>query len=305
MWEIKQQSGRDMGGNTQCEGFAWRATRTPEAHIYLFNISDRVFSNVGRMKLTIPGVNTKDRNGNIQKETLPGMEDKPYRYVTSFPHPVLFTQENLNTNQWDFIEQDGRLFVMDLINPDLAAQGIINQDREVSSNDTYAIGLNIARSGVFFDFTRIPSQEILLKAYARLEKYYADVLEKARVLGLTEPAKLQEELRLNPDFRHAAEFVGEEFDWHKKQLRAVDCLHCGEKKTTTKPFHKSKEGFLCVDPTPAAWRAAYNVGWVSKDRVPEDFRWWQEIAEPVQVAPVTPKAVVKKVPPVKDDEELE
>lgn len=255
-------------------GFEWRSTREPEYHVYLFNISRRAFNNVGLIRLNAPGIDVPAKDGSSVKRTLPGMENKPYRYITSFPQPMLFPKLNFDTNQFDFVEQDVRRFVVDLISPDMA--GAITLDNPVNPAHAWSEGKDFARAGLFFDYSETPSPEALEKAYARLDTYYKALLEQARTFGLTNKPLLEEKIRDNPDYVFAAEYMGEEFDWCKRQTRSVECTNCGERKTTTKPFHKSAEGFLCVDPTPEAWKQAYNVGLVQKDRVPEDFRWWSE-----------------------------
>ena len=256
-------------------GFEWRSPKEPNYLVYVFSVTERTFKDVGQIHLTIPGMSVPLPDGGDAKAWLKDDNDKrqPFRLITSFPQPILFQKANFDTNELDFVEQDVRKFVVDLISPDMS--GSISLNEAVDVNQAFSQGNDLSRSGLFFDYQEVPSKAELDKAYARLEKYYKALLEQARTLGLTDKPQFESKLRENPDYVFAADWSGDEFEWHKKSVRAVVCDHCGERKTTKKPFHRTTDGYLCVEPSQDAWKQAYNVGLVQKDRIPETFIWWK------------------------------
>ena len=80
-------------------GVEWRSEHPPDYHYYLYNISARTFEKVGRINLTIPGVNetcpsevgigkADPRTGKPEK-IVKGKANERWRLVTSFPQPML------------------------------------------------------------------------------------------------------------------------------------------------------------------------------------------------------------------------
>lgn len=261
---IHQASTTALGGNIPYAGIEWRATRSPEYNVFIYNVSQRTFKEVGRIRMTIQGVTETD-------PVIPGMAaNQQYHYVTSFPQPIMLSRPNLESNEMGFVEADVRRFVVDLINPDNLT---LSLDTVVPANQVFSQGNNYAQKGVFFDYTNPPSKEQVQKAIDRMESYYKGLLERAQILELTDKAKLSEELGGNPDYAYAANYFGKDVSWNRKQIRPVECPNCGEQKTFGKLFHISSAGFPCVEPTVEGWKAAVRAGAKRYDDVPEEFRW--------------------------------
>jgi hypothetical protein len=112
------------------------------------------------------------------------------------------------------------------------------------------------------------------KAYARMEKYYAVLNEKAGTLEQTDKAGLQAAIQSNPDHVYAANYYGKPFAWAKKAVRPVDCQNCGEQKPAGRLFHQTSFGTFCVEPTQEAWKQVVLTGNRTREQVPHEMRWW-------------------------------
>jgi hypothetical protein len=283
-------------------GIAWRGEREPDYHVYVYNISARSWEassdptmipdyRVGAMRLTIPGVRPEDPTevaegappANTRElgkfvdlatgkplKTKAGDPNQRYRYVTSFPQPILIPKLNEDNEELAYFEQDAVRFVIDLINPN-------NLGRTLSAGNApgqASEGVDLSQKGIFFSLANPPFESDVQEAYARMTKYYAMLHEKAQTLEVADKASLARELAQNADYAYAATFFGKPVNWHRAPQRSVECASCGEQKTAGRLFHPASGGlFLCIEPTIEGWKAAVQAGAKTYDQVPEEFRW--------------------------------
>jgi hypothetical protein len=287
------------------QGVAWRGEREPDFHVYLYNISARSWEGsadpttvpdqrVGSIRLTIPGVrpddptevaegappdNTKQLGKLVDLatgkplKTKAGDPNQRYRFVTSFPQPILIPKLNEDGNELSSYEQDAIRFVVDLINPN-------NLGRTLTAGNAPGLaseGVDLSQKGVFFSLANPPFERDVQEAYARMNKYYAALFEKAQTLETADKAGLARELGSNPDYAYAATFFGKPVNWHRAPQRSIECVNCGEQKPAGRLFHPASGGlFICVEPTQEAWKAAVNAGAKEYDKVPEELKWREE-----------------------------
>jgi hypothetical protein len=275
--EVKQVHPADTnfgGANPPYAGLEWRSSHKPEYHIYLFNVSPRTFDpntntgfaagKLGPKGILVPGVEEGD-------PWVKGMdENQKYRFVTSFPQPILLSKPNLESNKIDYVEMDVRRYVIDLINPDNLS---LTLDTQIAPDQVFSVGNDYSKRGIFFDYTNPPSRAATAKAIARMEAYFKNLLDIAAQLEMTDKPKLAQELTSNPDYAVAANYFGKDVPWNRIQVRPVLCPNCGEPKPAGRKFHMASFGTLCVEPTVEAWRAAVNAGVRRVEDVPDDFRW--------------------------------
>jgi len=265
-YEVKAQhppSTTAFGGNVQYRGVQWRSPRKPESYVYVYNASARTFKDVGRLKMTCPGVVADD-------PALPNEPMMKYHFVTSFPQPILIGEPDDQTGEIRPVEQDAVRFVVDQINPDNVTRSL---DVMIRPEQVTAVGNDFSQRGVFFSESQPPKEEDVRNAYARMEAYYKRLLEEAGVLELTDKAKLSERLSSNPDYSYAANYFGQDVTWNRKQVRPVECPNCGEQKPAGRLFHKTSFGSLCVEQSVEGWKSAVNSGIKRYDEVPDDFKW--------------------------------
>jgi|SRR5882672_7001285 len=284
------------------QGVAWRGEREPDFHVYIYNISARSWeasndvttvpdTRVGSIRLTIPGVrpddptevaegappeNTRQLGKLVDlatgkpKKTKPGDPNQRYRFVTSFPQPILIPKLNEEGNELTSYEQDAIRYVVDLINPNNLGRtlGAGNAPGQASE------GVDLSQKGVFFSLANPPFETDVQDAYKRLTKYYSMLHEKAQTLEVADKAGLARELSANADYAYAATFFGKPVNWHRAPQRSVECPNCGEQKPAGRLFHPASGGlFLCVEQSQEAWKAAVNSGAKKYEDVPEDYVW--------------------------------
>ena len=268
-----------LGGNVAYRGVEWQPKYVPDYHIYLFNVSARLFEKVGPyQKVTIPGLKDDD-------PWLPEMkENEKYHFVTSFPQPMMIFNPNDQTGEIGVLKTDARRYVMDIINPDNMTFSL---DTMIPQEHVFSVGNDLSRSGVFFSLSNPPAAADVKAAYARMEKHYNHLLQRAEVLEMTDKPKLSEELGSNPDYAFAAEYFNKDYKWRKKNIRPEQCRNCGETKPFGTKYHMSSAGYLCIDPTQDGWKAAVLAGAKRKEDVPEGLglRWWVPIEEDNQDLP--------------------
>lgn len=299
------------------DGFEYREARDPKYLVGIFTITDRPFQGVGgngdpRKGIKVPGLNEVNRDGESRVDYLDSDKEEamPFRYVTSFPHPMISEKPSDNTNELAFVESSGIAHVISLLSPDHARNGLTNLNTLIPASASFSEFNSPAKSGVFFDLIKIdkktgkythatpstkyagdkergippayrPSLTALTDAYKRQAREDKELLAKARTLNITNKPELEMELFLNPDYVYAANRSGEQFDWNKiSTARMIECKHCGGRKPLGRLFHQSEHGFMCIEPSKAAWEAVYSMGIKRKEDVPEQFRWWKE--EPVK-----------------------
>jgi hypothetical protein len=284
------------------QGIAWRGEREPDFHVYVYNISARSWegssdptmipdTRIGSIRLSIPGVRPEDptevaegappeNTRQLGKlidlstgkpfKTKPGDPNQRYRYVTSFPQPILIPRLNEEGNELTHYEQDAVRFVVDLINPN-------NLGRTLSAGNAPGLaseGVDLSQKGVFFSLSNPPFETDVKEAYTRMTKYYSLLHEKAQTLEVSDKASLARELAQNPDYAYAATYFGKPVNWHRAPQRSIECPNCGEQKPAGRLFHPASGGlFLCVEQSQEAWKAAVNSGAKKLDEVPEDYQW--------------------------------
>lgn len=285
-----------FGANRPYRGLEWRATHKPEYHIYLFNVSPRIYDpaigtgfcpgRLGNKGIYVGGIEETDPSVNgLSVEG--GDKSRKYHYVTSFPHPMLMSKPNLESNEMSWVETDGRRYVIDLINPDNLT---LSLDTAIPPDQVYSVGNDYSRRGIFFDYQKIPSKPYMSAAVRRMESYFKNLLDVAAQLEMTDKPKLSQELGSNPDYAVAANYYGKDVAWNRMQVRPVSCPNCGEHKPAGRLFHMSSFGTLCVEQTLDAWRSAYFSGAKELVHIPPRFRVLIEEEEGI-----TP--VVRPTPP--------
>lgn len=261
-----------LGGNTTYKGMEWKPKNIPEYHVYLYNVSERNFEKVGPYQnVNIAGVTLEDR-------ALKGMKpNQRYHYVTSFPQPMMMPILKADEGLIDTAPIDARRYVMDIINPNNMTFSL---DTAIRPDQVFSVGNDLSIKGVFFSYSNPPSEQDVEGAYKRMEKYYTALLTKAETLELTDKAKLATELTYNPDYAFAANYFGKTTSWHKGMVRPEECPNCHDQRPAGALFHVNKDlGFVCIDPSPRGWKAAYSAGIKTKAQVPDEMKWWSDEPE--------------------------
>jgi hypothetical protein len=251
--------------------------RAPEYFVYVYNISEQEFT-VSRPPL-FSEAKIKGRK--------PGSE---YNLFGMFPQPLLMPKGNVDSNEIDIISQDTRRFVTDMINPDnlgIDQDALIEKSTSGGTNDLGAKGVFWSLRGPSTKnyknpYGEEPTPEEVKAARGRMEKRFRFLLDQAKAVEVSNPAQLRE--ILSPEHHTAAEYFGESYSWHNKQVRADYCPQCGEKMRAGAAFHKTEDGGICV----LDWDRAIKAG--ARTRA-QAF----EATEDAKYAPKVP-AVVATVP---------
>jgi hypothetical protein len=181
---------------------------------------------------------------------------------------------------------------MDIINPDNLG---INQDAVIDK--VTGQGNDLGQKGVFWSLNgpgaskygnlEAPTEAEIQGAYKRMEARYKFLLDQARAVETSNPAKLQE--TLSPEHYTAADYFHVETNWHKKAVHKESCIRCGSPAATGAPFHTMEGGGICV----GDWDAAIKSGVRSR----------AQAFEATELEKYAPR--VKKVAPPVDEEEAE
>lgn len=210
--------------------------RAPDYYVYIFNIAKQEYK-VSRLPL-------------IKELTIPACkEGEQYTLVTRLPSPFKYPKGNVDSNDIDIVVIDARRFAMDIINPDN-----LGFDQDAVLAQTYAIGNNLGKLGVFWSLNEVPTAAELKAAKTRLDKHYRSLLEQARAVEVSAPAQLPE--TLTPAHHVAADYFHETFNWHKREIHKENCPRCGAPANVGAPFHALEGGGLCV----GDWDAAIKAG---------------------------------------------
>lgn len=220
--------------------------RNPDYFVYVYNVSEleMVVSRpplFDQLKLAAKPAGTND-----------------YVLVAKFPQPILTPKGNVDSNEIEFVQNDARAFVMDLINPD---NRTTNQDAVVQSTSK---GTNdLGRRGLFwslngpgaskYGYLEAPTEAEVKSAHERLKKHYRQILNDMKAMEISNPALMHETLA--PEHHIAAEYFGESYSWHQKQVRVEYCETCGEKCRAGAKFHRLEDGGMCVRSWPDAIKA--------------------------------------------------
>lgn len=209
---------------------AWDAAlyREPDHFVYIYSVSDRSFQ-ISQPPL-VSNLNIPARK-----------EGERYIRVCTIPHP--FNQYDRESGNGEVIVRAhvGELVAASLVNPN---NPTLDQDMRVPDGATLGLGVDLTAQGVFWSLNDPPTEQELMKAEKRRERYYRGLIERARTLEISNPQEL--EFLINQDYHMAAEFFGIETGWHKKYQLRAECPACGE---TIKPgvaYHKNSMGILCI-----------------------------------------------------------
>lgn len=226
-------------------------SRKPDYWIYIYNISgqEHIVSRppiVKEMKI---------------RAALPS---EKYAYVGKFPQPLNLPKGNVDSGTVDYVVEDTRRFVTDIICPDNLG---ITQD-VIIENSTSGGSNDLGAKGVFWSYNgpgasengrlEEPTEAEIMAARKRMEVRYKDLLKKARAVEVSNPTKLDE--YLSPEHHAAAEYFGETFSWHSKQVKADYCDQCGESIRAGAAFHQTSDGGLCI----RDWDRAIKAGRVTR-----------------------------------------
>lgn len=253
--------------------------RKPDGWVFVFSIAPRdIFRNHLLVRTNVPKLQ-------------PGQD---YVLVARIPNP--FQEKLIDQSSGDVIAKgtDAWKIAADYCNPSNLSK---NQDIALNEKAILNAGNNLSHLGVFWvegseckmveekdavtDKTvmvPVPPKAALDAARARLESYFRSRLEIARTLAISNPKELESEI--NQDFHLAADYFDEEFPWHRKVERKVECSTCGMRIVPGKKFHLMEYGKICVQPTVEGWKSAVNAGVKTKDEVPDDFKWWSDSPKP-------------------------
>lgn len=221
--------------------------RKPEYFIYLYNLSE------------LPIVVSRPPLFNEMK--IPGRSaSEEHRLVAVFPQPMILPKGNVDSNEIDALTQDARRFVADLLNPDnlgISQDVVIEKSTSAGTNDLGAKGLFWSYNGpggTKNGYGEKPTEQEVKAARGRMEKRYRYLLDQAKTVEVSNPANLRE--LLSPEHHMAADYFGESFSWHNKQVRTDYCELCGEKVRAGVKFHKMDDGGMCIKD----WNAAVKAG---------------------------------------------
>lgn len=210
--------------------------RAPDYLVYIFNLAKQEYK-ISRLPL-------------IKELVIPARkEGEKYALVTSLPSPFKYPKGNVDSNDLDIVVIDGKRMAMDIVNPDN-----LGLDQDAVLTQTFAIGNNLGKLGVFWSLNEEPTEAEIARARARMEKHYRTLLEQARATETSDPKNLGEVL--SPAHHAAADYFHETFNWHKKEVHMESCPRCGAPAKSGAPFHAIEGGGLCV----GDWKAAIKAG---------------------------------------------
>ena len=236
--------------------------REPDFFVYLFNIAKQEYK-VSRLPI-------------IKEMIIPARkEGEKYARVTKIPSPMKLPKGNVDSNDIDIVVLDGRRMAMDIINPDN-----LSLDQDAVITQSFAIGNNLGKLGVFWSTNEEPTQAELDAATKRLEAHYRFILTEARSVETSNPQALS--AMLTPAHHAAADYFSEQLNWHKKEIRLESCERCGQPTKIGVPFHPLDGGGFCIDGV-EGWKKAVAAGVKSKAQA-------YEATDDEVFAPKAPKA---------------
>lgn len=278
------------------EGFVYGSQnyvfgRRPEYFVYLYNVAEMEHT-VSRPPL-FEGVKLAARQGR-----------ESCHFVGKFPQPLNVPKGNVDSNEIDYVQQDVRRFVTDIINPDNLG---INQDAFIEKSTSGGTN-DLGAKGIFWSYNgpgnsdnktnpdgtvaaEEPTQAEIQGAIRRMEKRYRFILNEAKTVEVSDPKRMPDVV--TPELHAAAEYFGETYTWHNKQVRADYCPQCGEKIRAGAAFHKTEDGGFCV----LDWDRAIKAGARSRAQA-------YEATDDPKYAPKVPGAVVAPVVTPKPTEEV-
>jgi|GEM_PF-4338358 hypothetical protein len=166
--------------------------------------------------------------------------DEDYKLVVKIPHPMLQIERHPDKNEAQIFRHQAERVAQSICNPNNSS---LDQDAQIRIPT--GLGVDLNAQGVFWSKNEVPTKDELQKAHARVDKYYMQLIERARQLEIANPKEL--ESLLNQDYHLAAEHFGLETPWHRKLVAKMDCPNCGEPLKSTKlAYHINSAGLICV-----------------------------------------------------------
>jgi hypothetical protein len=171
--------------------------------VYIYNVSAESF---------------KVKNSHFEA-TIPACpKDKEFVLFTSIPEVIGIPKLNVDTCAVDLLLEDGKRIAMDLINPDNLGLDQTKECRFTNSDGSN----NIGKKGVFWSLHSPPLKSEVKAAKKRMEGFYKFLLEKAKVVELSNPKELKN--ILTPEHYLAAEHFDSDVFWRAKRLRELKAL---------------------------------------------------------------------------------
>lgn len=209
---------------------AWDANlyRQPDYYIYIFTVSDRDFT-VSQPPL-FPALYIPARK-----------KGERVSFVVKLPSP--FQQLDREGAVGDLITRGHRAeaVAQSICNPNNLS---LDQDAPINDRSILGFGVDLNAQGVFWSRNEKPTEDEIRRAELRRERYYRALLEKARVLEISNPKELND--ILNQDFHQAAEYFHQETSWHKTMIKFEECPLCGESIKPGVAAHKNSLGGTCI-----------------------------------------------------------
>ena len=175
------------------------------AYVFLFTISPR---------------DQEARSGALGVIKIPGRgQDQLYRFVTSFPENIIMARDCTFTlteeNRLESIRLSGVRAVVDLINPENLGTDLNDQ---VEASRSMAINRDLSRRGVFYSLRNPPAIADLQAAYARLERFYKDLIERANTIYFSTGESPYQKGNPAPpgELADAVQYFCTDFPWQKK-----------------------------------------------------------------------------------------
>lgn len=264
--DVSQKMTQAINNKYHNNNISYGLFQKPEFFVFIYSVSNKTFEI--RRPPQIPLLVLK---------ACPA--DKDYIQVAKLADPFLQTDRNVDTGMVVTFSHPAAQIAQDIVCPDAP-----NMDAAVSPGSASS-GTDLRAQGIFWSLNNPPTPEEVAKANKRVETYYLDLLERAKVLEYQNPKELME--RINEDYHLAADYAAANFEgdwdfsWHRTKVRKVkstgkvDCPYCGEQIKPGVAFHKGEDGDLCI----LDWKRAYEAGKVTLKQVPDEKRW--DIKAPV------------------------
>jgi hypothetical protein len=153
--------------------------------------------------------------------------EEKYAVYTSFPMQMKLSRENVDTEEVQFVFQDGRRFAMDLIFPDN-----LGLDQSAYIMKRTSVGRHLGECGVFWSLHSPPLEEELKAAKQRMLKRYRFLLEqvgtKIFVSGMTFNEKVKALIKhYKEKKKKAADNYTRSLSLTAIKLMAENTVNCG------------------------------------------------------------------------------
>lgn len=202
-------------------------SRKPEYFVYLFNISETSY------EVSRPPIAKLIR--------IPGRKaGQEYSLAGRFPQPMWIPEGSVDSSALKVEGQDARRFAMDIVNPENLG---LDQDAHINPRDSLSQGANLGAKGVFWSLNEVPTKEELASAKRRMEAYYQQILTRAEAHAVSSPGTLSD--YLTPEHHAAADYFGQEYTWHSKRSKPMDCPNCGTRIKEGVAYH-IVDGDMCI-----------------------------------------------------------